>query len=37
MWRIINEGVRALVDAATCVFLTFRRSLHGVFVGDAGE
>ncbi len=34
MWRIINEGVRALVDAATWAF---RRALHGVFVGDAGE
>ncbi len=33
----LNEGVRSLVDAATCVFLTFRRSLHGVFVGEAGE
>ncbi len=37
MWRIINEGVRALVDAATYVFLTFQRALHCVFVGDAGE
>ncbi len=30
MWRIINEGVCTLVDVATCVFLTFRRSLHSV-------